>query len=85
MLAISHDISKGDQVVCIDETYHEESLKLVPNRPVKDSIYTVRDVSITTMGKAIWLEEITNPLLKHHSGMGMFEPSFSILRFMKHE
>jgi hypothetical protein len=37
------------------------------------------------MGKAIWLEEITNPLLKHHSGMGMFEPSFSILRFMKHE
>lgn len=71
----------GQDVVCIDDKFTPEQVALIPNRPVEGSVYTVRDVFTTRMGQAIHLEELRNPSLDHPSGLGTFEPSFSIDRF----
>lgn len=69
-------------VLCINDTFTELQQSLIPNRPVKDRIYTIRDV-IRTLGGAVGLllEEIKNPPLEHPSGLGTFEPNFDIKRF----
>lgn len=71
----------GQDVVCIDDKFSAEQEALIPNRPVEGSIYTVRDVFTTRMGRAIHLAELRNPPLNHPSGLGQFEPSFSVERF----
>ncbi len=71
----------GQEVVCIDDNFMPEQILLIPNRPVEDKIYTIRDIFSTRMGQAVHLEEIANPPLEHPSGLGTFEPSFSVDRF----
>lgn len=71
----------GTEVICINDVFSDEQIKLIPNRPKKDKIYVVRDSFKTRNGNALHLMEITNPPLKHPSGMGTFEPSFSSERF----
>ena len=54
---------KGTQVICIDDKFDAKLVSLIPNRPVKDEVYTVRETLLTRNGKAIQLEEIHNPKL----------------------
>lgn len=74
-------MKKFQEVICIDDKFEAHQIALIPNRPVEGKIYTIRDVFTTRMGRAVHLEEITNPHLDHPSGMGTFEPSFSVMRF----
>jgi hypothetical protein len=71
----------GDIVVCVNDTYTEEQIKMIPNRPVKGESYTVDEVLITRNGKGVTLVEIDNPPLPHPSGLGTFQASFSVSRF----
>lgn len=71
----------GQEVICIDDHFLPQQIELIPNRPVQDKIYTIRDIFSTRMGRALHLEEITNPQLEHPSGLGTFEPSFAVDRF----
>ena len=74
----------NDALVCIDDAFHPESIKRIPNRPVKDEAYTVRDVIRMANGRmGLLLHEITNPLLKDEVTGFEFEPSFAARRFAK--
>lgn len=74
-------MKKGTQVICIDDKFDPKLVSLIPNRPVKDEVYTVRETLLTRNGKAIQLEEIRNPELYDQLHQGMFEPSFNVRRF----
>lgn len=74
-------IKFGTRVVCINDSFSEEQISLIPNRPTKDEQYTVDEVMITRRGKAVTLVEIDNPPLTHPTGLGTFVPSFDINRF----
>jgi len=79
----------NEKVVCINGNFHEESKKLIPNLPVENEIYTIRD-SFRQKGEAVvLLNEITNPHLDisqdttADGGYGFsFEPSFKASRFI---
>ncbi|HFA51293.1 MAG TPA: hypothetical protein ENJ95_19950 [Bacteroidetes bacterium] len=71
-------------IICIDDNFSPEQTAAIPNRPVKDKMYTVRDVVKSANGIGLLLNEIQNP----HSGWVMrngmkftFEPNFNIRRF----
>lgn len=72
----------GNLVECIDGKFTPSQSELVPNRPSKGSIYEVRKSLLTRNGRAILLVEIENPLLKDPATKLMFEPSFSVKRFV---
>ena len=74
-------IKFGTKLVCINDTFSEEQKAMIPNRPVRDSYYTVDEILITRRGKAVTLVELDNPPLMHPSGAGTFIPSFDINRF----
>lgn len=74
-------IKFGSRVVCTNDSFSEEQIALIPNRPVKDEHYTIDEVMITRRGKAVTLVEIDNPALVHPTGLGTFTPSFDINRF----
>jgi hypothetical protein len=74
-------IKFGARVVCINDSFSEEQMAMIPNRPVKDEQYTVDEVLVTRRGKAVTLVEIDNPPLTHPTGLGTFIPSFDINRF----
>lgn len=74
-------IKFGTRVVCINDTFTEEQIAMIPNRPVRDQQYTIDEVMITRRGKAVTLVELDNPPLMHPSGAGTFVPSFDINRF----
>jgi len=70
------------EVICVDDKFHEISLRLIPNRPKEGGMYTIRDWTRLPNGKtAVWLREIGNPPIPHPSGEGTFEPSFDVRRF----
>ncbi len=70
------------EIICIDDNFSGPQMDIIPNRPVRNQIYTVRDMFVTSDGrKAIHLKEIENPHIEHDSGLGMFEPSFAARRF----
>lgn len=71
----------GTQVLCINDKFDTNIVSLIPNRPVEEKIYTIRDILLTRNGKAVHLEEITNPPLYDKVHNGTFEPSFNINRF----
>ena len=71
----------GQDIVCINDKFQSEQIALIPNRPVEEKMYTIRDVFTTRNGRALHLDQITNPHLEHPSGLGSFEPSFSVDRF----
>jgi len=74
-------MKKGAQVICIDDKFDPKLVSLIPNRPVKDEMYTVRETLLTRNGRAIQLEELRNPVLYDELHKGMFEPSIHIRRF----
>ena len=78
-------IKFGSRVVCINDVFTNDQVSLIPNRPVRDNLYTVDEVMITRRGKAITLVEIDNPPLTHPTGLGTFVPSFDINRFAELE
>lgn len=74
-------MKKGTSVICINDKFDTELVSLIPNRPVENKLYTVRDSLLTRNGKAVHLEEITNPSLYDKIHNGFFEPSFHVKRF----
>jgi hypothetical protein len=76
-------IKEGDQVVCVDDVFDPRTMKIILNRPVKDNIYTVREVRYYDMHDkvGVTLKEIKNA----HNVRDFFgkvqEPSFNIIRF----
>lgn len=77
----------GQRLVCVNDSFDARQRATIPNRPVRDEVYTVRDAfRVTRNGTAagIWavhLRELSNPDLPHPSGLGTFEPSFAAERF----
>jgi hypothetical protein len=72
----------GSLVECINGNFIEQSIKLIPNRPKKGKIYTIRGiVKYKNNEIGVLLEEITNEVLLKDNESGLFEPTFDILRF----
>jgi len=76
-------IKEGDQVVCIDDVFDPRSIEIIPNRPIKDKIYTVREMRYYDMHDkmGITLMEIKNPIIVRDMFGRKQEPSFNIIRF----
>lgn len=75
-------MKKGNLVQCIDDKFLEQQKQMIPYRPVKDSIYEVRQKLLTRNGPAIQLYELDNPLITDITTGLQFEPSFSVRRFV---
>ena len=75
----------GQKVICVNDIFTITSHNIVPNRPVKGCVYTIRgfDIYPPLVGTAIWLEEIINPEVDfEEDGVeGTQEPSFWAWRF----
>lgn len=72
------------EIICINDQFSDEQKKIIPNRPVRDKIYTVRDVVQSAMGTGLLLNEIHNPNTGWTMRNGMkfnFEPNFAVNRF----
>lgn len=73
----------GTRVVCVDDRFDSRSIAIIPNRPKKDLVYTIREIfehpEVGAIG--VLLDEISNPDLLHQKGH-LFEPTFSINRFV---
>ena len=69
--------------MCINDTFSAESIHAIPNRPVLNSMYIVREIRYYGhLDKAgVLLEEVRNPLSVQTMLGVMLEPSFSITRF----
>jgi hypothetical protein len=76
-------IKEGDQVVCIDDAFDPRSLAIIPYRPIKNNIYTVREIKYYDMHDkmGITLMEIRNPIIVKDCLGKKEEPSFNIIRF----
>ena len=76
-------IKEGDQVVCIDDVFDPRSIEIIPNRPVKDKIYTVREMRYYDMHDkmGVLLVEVKNPINVRDLFNRKQEPSFNIIRF----
>jgi hypothetical protein len=79
----------NEKVVCINGSFHPESVKIIPNLPVENEIYTIRDVFKQKGEDVVLLNEISNPHLDlsidntSDGGYGFkFEPSFKANRFV---
>ncbi len=79
---------KGQKVICINDTFSPTVRALYKQLPVKDTIYTVREVFLgrekivkggDTATVGLLLEELTNPLDPFHQGEQ--ELGFSSERF----
>jgi hypothetical protein len=74
--------SVGQRVRCVNGSFPYNALDWARSFPVTGAVYTIRRTGpqahylSRSMGPAVWLEEIVNPLL--HTGE---EPSFSAERF----
>jgi len=75
-------ISPGSLALCINDTFHPESVKLIPNLPVKGQHYFIREIEeyYGTSRVGVRLEEISNPHIRFSNG-AIKEPSFDIERF----
>ena len=79
---------KGQKVICINDTFSPTVRALYQQLPVKDTIYTVREVFLgrekivrcgDTATVGLLLEELTNPMDPFHQGEQ--ELGFSSERF----
>jgi hypothetical protein len=76
-------IKEGDQVVCVDDVFDPKSMQIIPNRPIKDKIYTIREMRYYDLHDkmGVTLVEVKNA----HNVRDFFgrvqEPSFNIIRF----
>jgi hypothetical protein len=75
-------IAPGSLALCINDTFHEKAIELIPNRPVKGKHYFIREIEeYYGAGKVgVRLEEISNPLIQFSHGV-LKEPSFDLERF----
>jgi hypothetical protein len=74
----------GSLAVCINDLFSPVVIRIIPNRPKKGKIYTIRQlVTHEYNGKTgLLLEEIVNEPILLPNLEGMFEPSFDINRFV---
>ncbi|MBK9016798.1 MAG: hypothetical protein IPM82_23500 [Saprospiraceae bacterium] len=71
-------------IICIDDHFTPEQMADIPNRPIKDNLYSIRDVVKSANGIGLLLNEIQNPHNGWTTRNGMkftFEPNFNINRF----
>lgn len=70
------------EVLCINDVFTQLQRSKIKKLPIKDKIYSIRDVVTYTDGvKGLLLNEIHNPYVQHDSGLGSYEPTFNINRF----
>jgi hypothetical protein len=76
-------IKEGDTVVCIDDSFHERVFDIIPYRPVKDRMYTVREIHYHNVNDkvGVLLNEIHNPPVLSGVLKVKLEPTFNIIRF----
>ena len=76
-------IKEGMEVVCINDNFPQQSIDAIPNRPVKNKVYVVREIRyydyLDKVG--VLLKEINNPPTVRGLLGSDLEPSFSITRF----
>ena len=71
-------------IICIDDHFTPEQMAEIPNRPIKDKMYTIRDLVKSANGIGLLLNEIQNPQNGWTMRNGMkftFETNFNIRRF----
>lgn len=72
----------GSLVECVNDKFDPKQIELIPNRPKKGKIYTIRLIKQYPNNKiGLLLEEITNEPLMLPNLDGLFEPTFDINRF----
>ena len=72
----------GSLVECVNDKFDSKQIDLIPNRPKKGKIYTIRLIKQYPNNKiGLLLEEITNEPLMLPNLDGLFEPTFDINRF----
>lgn len=72
----------GSLVECIDGKFEAKLIDLIPNRPERGKVYTIRQIKQYTNSKVgLLLEEIVNDPLILPNLDGLFEPTFDINRF----
>jgi hypothetical protein len=73
------------ELICTNDTFNSEQIKLIPNRPIEGSMYTIRDIiQSPQFGTGLLLNEVKN----ENTGFQVigaetftFEPNFSTERF----
>ncbi len=71
-------------IICINDNFTPEQMAEIPNRPVRDKMYTIRDIVKSANGIGLLLNEIHNPQNGWVVRDGMkftFEPNFNMNRF----
>ena len=69
-------------MICINDNFTTEQMEAIPNRPIKDEHYSIRDVVKYMDGRVGYLlNEIHNPPLDRGNGFS-FEPTFGTFRFV---
>ena len=72
----------GSLVECVNDKFDPKQIELIPNRPKKGKIYTIRLIKQYPNNKiGLLLEEIINEPLMLPNLDGLFEPTFDINRF----
>lgn len=77
-------IKEGDQIVCVNDVFDARSIQIIPHRPVKDTVYTVREIRYYDMHDktGVLLKELRNPKNVRDFFGKTQEPSFNIVRFV---
>ena len=72
-------IAPGSLALCVNDTFHPESMRLIPNRPQKGQHYFIREIEeyYGTDRVGVRLEEIQNPHVRFSNG-AVKEPSFDV-------
>lgn len=72
----------GSLVECVNGKFDLKQTELIPNRPKKGKIYTIRVIKQYPNNKiGLLLDEIINEPLMLPNLDGLFEPTFDINRF----
>jgi len=72
----------GSLIECVNDKFDPKQIELIPNRPKKGKIYTIRLIKQYPNNKiGLLLEEIINEPLILPDTTGLFEPTFDINRF----
>ena len=76
-------IKEGDLVVCINDVFDLRTIEVIPNRPNKGTVYTVREMAYYDMHDkmGLMLMELRNPRIVKGLFGTLLEPSFNITRF----
>jgi len=74
----------GALVECINDTWKQETIEVIPNRPIKGKYYSIRTVEKYPHGVGVTLEEIINKMSAIYNGQPT-EPTFDAERFRELE